>query len=158
MEIGLSRQQILLKEGVAWLKVRQKLLVEKIAEAMAADKNLPEHRLPSFLRKLVAKDMLQDLIKRLEENSFDAESAQKKMVSALKKGATVQSIVSSIDLMVSIISGDAQQQFISSSSATYDVLLNKTQYFATLLKSTAATAAIEQEKSKINDFDTSRRK
>src|SRR5689334_24400498 len=116
---------------------------------MAMQKELPEHRLPSFIRKLVAKDMIQDLIKRLDENTFDAESARKKMVSALKKGATLQSISMTMDLMLTVISTEVNRE-LAASPAIRDILLNKAHYFTTLLKSTLATAAIENEKSKMS--------
>ena len=149
MEHGSGSPQALLRQGVAWLKTRQKILVENLADSMAMQKELPEHRLPSFIRKLVAKDMIQDLIKRLDENTFDAESARKKMVSALKKGATLQSISMTMDLMLTVISTEVNRE-LAASPAIRDILLNKAHYFTTLLKSTLATAAIENEKSKMS--------
>jgi len=145
---GSDSPQALLRQGVAWLKTRQKTLVENLAYSMAMQKELPEHRLPSFLRKLIAKDMIQDLIKRIDENTFDAESARKKMVSAFKKGATLQSISLTMDLMLTTVT-DTINRELALSPAIRDILLNKTRYFTTLLKSTLATAAIENEKSKM---------
>jgi hypothetical protein len=145
MEISSGSQQILLKQGVIWLNKRLNKLVDQLAADFAASPELPYHLLPSFLRKLVAKDMLQDLIKRLDSYSYDAEAIQKKMLAALKKGATMQSLAISINLMVATITAEAQRE-LADQPAMRMALLNKTEYFATLLKSTAATAAIEKER------------
>jgi hypothetical protein len=116
-----------------------------LAADFAVSPELPYHLLPSFLRKLVAKDMLQDLIKRLDSHSYDADDIQKKMLTALKKGATLQSLAISINLMVATITAEAKRE-LADQPAVQLALLNKTAYFATLLKSTAATAAIEKER------------
>lgn len=142
-----DNQQALLKQGVEWLKFRKDSLAEKLATEMANAPGLPGHQLPSFLRKLIAKDMLQDLIKRLESNSFDVEEVRKKMLSGLKKGATIQSLVVSVNLMEAVIITQAQQELADRPLVLASVL-NKTTYFATLLKSTIANAVIENEKQK----------
>lgn len=74
-------------------------MIDTLATELGNSPELPYQKLPSFLRKLVAKDMLQDLIKRLDSYSYDGAEVGKKMLNALKKGATVQSIVSGINLI-----------------------------------------------------------
>lgn len=148
MENSFGQQQVLLKQGIDWLRKRQDTLVNNLAERMEDSPQLNYQHLPAFLRKLVAKDMLNDLIKRIESNSYDASKAQAKMVDALKKGATINSLVSSIELMVATITKEAHEKLISQPEVS-QALLNKTNYFATLLKSSAATAMIEYEKSKM---------
>ncbi len=146
---GSGNQQFLLRQGVSWLKTNLPKLIEDLATKMADTPDLPVHRLPSFLRRAVAKDMLQDLIKRFESNSFDAEAVRKKMIGALKKGASLKDLVTSVDLMVEVITLNARPE-LNDSPAVRDVLLTKTAYFATLIKSTIANAAIEHEKGKIS--------
>ncbi|HEX2912811.1 MAG TPA: hypothetical protein VH186_18545 [Chloroflexia bacterium] len=151
MDKNISNQQILLKQGIDWLKAHKDNLVDAFSESMAHSEELPYHRLPSLLRKLIAKDMVQDLIKRLESNSFDSEEVRKKIVSGMKKGANLQSLVISTDLLVATITSQANRD-LSALPMTRDVLLSKTQYFASLIKSTAATATFEIEKAKLKQL------
>ncbi len=140
----------MLKQGVVWLKSRLDVLVRNMVANMDAEEDLTFNKLPGLIRKLVAKDMLQDLIKRLESSTFDAEDVRKKMTNGLKKGATMQSLVTCITIMTEVIGNEARRGFAGQPEVR-DVLLNKTEYFATLLKSSVATAAIELERSKMNN-------
>lgn len=146
----LSSQQELLKQGVVWLKSRLDLLVRNMVANMDSQEDLTFNKLPGIIRKLVAKDMLQDLIKRLENSTFEAEEVRKKMTNGLKKGATMQSLVTCITIMVEVISTEARRG-LAGQPEVRDLLINKTEYFANLLKASVATAAIELERAKMNN-------
>lgn|GEM_PF-2073083 len=143
-------QQEMLKQGVVWLKSRLDVLVRNMVAGMDSQEDLTFNKLPGLIRKLVAKDMLQDLIKRLENNTFEAEEVRKKMTNGLKKGANMQSLVTCINIMVEVISTEARRG-LAGQPEVRDIVLNKTEYFATLLKSSVATAAIELERAKMNN-------
>jgi len=140
----------MLKQGVVWLKSRLDVLVRNMVAGMDSQEDLTFNKLPGLIRKLVAKDMLQDLIKRLENNTFEAEEVRKKMTNGLKKGANMQSLVTCINIMVEVISTEARRG-LAGQPEVRDIVLNKTEYFATLLKSSVATAAIELERAKMNN-------
>jgi len=146
----LISQQEMLKQGVVWLKSRLDVLVRNMVAVMDSQEDLTFNKLPGLIRKLVAKDMLQDLIKRLENNTFEAEEVRKKMTNGLKKGANMQSLVTCINIMVEVISTEARRG-LAGQPEVRDIVLNKTEYFATLLKSSVATAAIELERAKMNN-------
>jgi len=146
----LISQQEMLKQGVVWLKSRLDVLVRNMVAGMDSQEDLTFNKLPGLIRKLVAKDMLQDLIKRLENNTFEAEEVRKKMTNGLKKGANMQSLVTCINIMVEVISTEARRG-LAGQPEVRDIVLNKTEYFATLLKSSVATAAIELERAKMNN-------
>lgn len=146
---SIDNPQVLLKQGVAWLKTRQNKLVDQLVDRMAEEPELSYQRLPGFLRKLVAKDMYQDLIKRLENNALDADAVRQKMLDGLKKGADLKSLTVSVDLMTAIAVSEARQGLIGQ-PAMQNILINRIEYFSTLIKSICATAAIEYEKQKMD--------
>ena len=132
---------MLLGQGIAWLKANLNKLTEDFVTGIEDLPDVPYQRLPGILRRVVAKDMLQDLIKRLETNVYDAQGAVKKLSNALKKGATLASVVSVVELMNNVITTRANQD-LADQPEVLEVLLNKTNYFTTLLKSSLAGAAI----------------
>lgn len=136
-----TSQQLLLGQGTAWLKANLNKLTEDFVTGIEDLPDVPYQRLPGILRRVVAKDMLQDLIKRLDTNVYDAQGAVKKLSNALKKGATLASVVSVVELMNEIITTRASQD-LSAQPEVLEILLNKTNYFTTLLKSSLAGAAI----------------
>ena len=136
-----TSQQLLLGQGIAWLKANLNRLTEDFVTGIEDLPDVPYQRLPGILRRVVAKDMLQDLIKRLDANVYDAQGAVKKLSNALKKGATLASVVSVVELMNEIITTRASQD-LAAQPEVLEILLNKTNYFTTLLKSSLAGAAI----------------
>lgn len=133
---------MLLGQGVEWLKVNLNKLTDDFVNGIEDLPEVPYQRLPGFLRRMVAKDMLQDLIKRLDTNTYDSQAAIKKLNNALKKGATLASVVSVVELMAEIIATRARQDMVDQPEVL-EVLLNKTDYFTTLLKSSLVGAAID---------------
>lgn len=140
-------QQFLLKQGIQWLKASKDKFAKDLVAEMNDAPELSQQRMPGFIRKLVAADMVNDLIKRIEENTFDAEAVQVKMLAGLKKGATVDSQVKSISLMVKVINDYAQPE-LAAYPQTRDLIISRVNYFAALLKSMVATASIEYERLK----------
>jgi hypothetical protein len=136
-----TSQQMLLGQGIAWLKANLNKLTEDFVTGIEDLPDVPYQRLPGFLRRMVAKDMLQDLINRLEDNTYDTQAATKKLSNALKKGATLASVVSVVELLNTVVSTRARQD-LANQPEVLEVLLNKTNYFTTLLKSSLASAAI----------------
>lgn len=136
-----TSQQLLLGQGTAWLKANLNKLTEDFVTGIEDLPDVPYQRLPGIMRRVVAKDMLQDLIKRLDANVYDAQGAVKKLSNALKKGATLASVVSVVELMNEIITTRASQD-LAAQPEVLEILLNKTNYFTTLLKSSLAGAAI----------------
>jgi hypothetical protein len=143
-----KNQQVNLEQAVIWFKKSTTQLIEEIAVGIGNSKDIPIHWLPQFLRKAVAKDMLTDLIARLETNVFDNEAARQKMFEALKKGASVKSIEASVNIMVATIRRLAFQE-LAQQPAILEIVLNKTDYIATLIKANLGAALIEYEKSKV---------
>lgn len=141
MRKSFTSQQILLGQGVEWLKANLNKLTDDFVNGIEDLPEVPYQRLPGFLRRMVAKDMLQDLIKRLDTNTYDSQAAIKKLNNALKKGATLASVVSVVELMAQIIATRARQD-MANQPEVLEVLLNKTDYFTTLLKSSLVGAAI----------------
>jgi lysophospholipase L1-like esterase len=93
MNDNFSSPSILLKQGVGWLKSRQKKLAKNMVTQMAGENDIAQRKMPALLRRFVATDMVGDLIKRLETNSFESQETRRKMLRGLKRGATVQSMV-----------------------------------------------------------------
>lgn len=140
-------QQFLLKQGLTWLKTSKDKLARDLVNEMNNNPELSQQRMPGFIRKLVAADMLNDLIKRVEENTFDAEAVQVKMLTGLKKGATVESQVISISLMMKVIENCAKAE-LDAQPQMRDLIISRVGYFAALLKSMVATASIEYERTR----------
>lgn len=143
-----KNQQANLEQAVVWLKNSTPQLIEEIAVGIGNSKDIPIHWLPQFLRKAVAKDMLLDLITRLETNVFDNEGARQKMFEALKKGASAKSIEASVNIMVATIRRLSSQELVRQ-PAILEIVLTKTEYIATLIKANLGSALVEYEKSKL---------
>lgn len=146
---GGGKQLNLTEQAVIWLKKYSPELVLEISNAMGKTKDLNYSWLPQFLRKVVAKDMLDDLITRFESNTFDNLAVRDKMLNALKKGATAKSIEVGINLMVSVINQVGAAE-LKTHPQLLDVIITKTNYVTTLMKSNLASAVIEFERFKIN--------
>ena len=144
-----SSQVSVTKEVVVWLKLHKSKLIRNLTEQMSVSPAISISWLPTFLLKAVASNMIEDLIIRLEESIFDRQAATEKMLTALKRGAPSKSIEASVDLMVMIVIRLARIE-LSEQPALYQAVLDKSQYFANLVKSCLATAVIEYEKAKSN--------
>ena len=130
---------------VAWLKSQQSTIVNELAQEMGDSPAIPTQWLPSFLRKVIAKDMLDDLVTRLKDNIFNQEAATNKMLTALKRGAGGASVEAGIDLLLKVITHLAQQELMEQ-PILRKAVIDKSQYFVHLTKSCLSTAIIEHER------------
>lgn len=138
-----SNQQIVRQAG-GWLKDNQVVIIDAFADCLWSLNGNAFSRITRRQTYVFAAATSYELVRRIEGNVFNATSVKACLAVTLEAGVELKDLTDASDVLVKVVR-DKADRYLYSQPEIREVLMQRVNYFANLLKATMAMVSLEHE-------------
>lgn len=141
--IRTGNQQIVRLAG-CWLKDNQVEITDAFADCLWSLEGNAFKSIAHRQTYIFAAATTYEMVRRIEGNVFNANSVKGHIATTLEKGVELKDLTDAADVLVRIVRERAEQALYATPEMR-EVLMQRVNYFANLLKATMAMVSLEHE-------------